>query len=108
MGSTRKFGNAKAIPSNYCDESTRRPEKKTIIFIEEEAKERFYKVLEDKGKSDIVMQMKATGFKLTASLGVAYDDNGLSKEALIGRADDAMYIAKTSGKNQVQMWVPKK
>jgi diguanylate cyclase (GGDEF)-like protein len=44
--------------------------------------------------------------RVTGSLGVAGFEQGLDPEALIKRADDAVYRAKASGKNRVVVWEP--
>lgn len=50
------------------------------------------------------MEDKAKGLpKVTVSIGVAsYPDDGDDKESLFRRADDALYTAKRSGRNQVR------
>jgi diguanylate cyclase (GGDEF)-like protein len=45
--------------------------------------------------------------RLTISLGVAaIDENCTNLGALLARADQALYAAKRSGRNQVGMWLP--
>lgn len=47
----------------------------------------------------------ATPVQLTISLGIAlYPDHGKEPEALLARADQALYAAKESGRNQVRSW----
>jgi diguanylate cyclase (GGDEF)-like protein len=44
--------------------------------------------------------------RITGSFGVAAFEKGEDLEALIKRADDAVYRAKASGKNRVVVWEP--
>ena len=56
--------------------------------------------------SDMVIQSDQGPFKVTMSIGVAlFPDHGSTKELLIEKADDALYRAKESGRNQVQLAV---
>ena len=53
--------------------------------------------------------VKATGeqLKITVSAGVAEISEGDSPESLVARADDALYEAKTGGRNQVAVGTKK-
>ncbi|MBL7935676.1 MAG: diguanylate cyclase, partial [Bacteroidia bacterium] len=43
--------------------------------------------------------------KVTVSIGVAiYDETCKNLDVLIDHADQAMYLAKNSGRNQVHVW----
>jgi diguanylate cyclase (GGDEF)-like protein len=46
-------------------------------------------------------------FRTTASFGVAaleQGETGISTEALLGRADEALYVSKKTGRNRVAVW----
>jgi diguanylate cyclase (GGDEF)-like protein len=42
------------------------------------------------------------GLTVTASLGLAVSSPGISAREIIGRADQALYLAKRAGKNRVR------
>ncbi len=51
------------------------------------------------------VQLPGRAFQLGASIGVALNEGrGLDAATLLGRADEAMYQAKTAGRNQVAVW----
>jgi diguanylate cyclase (GGDEF)-like protein/PAS domain S-box-containing protein len=47
-----------------------------------------------------VMQVGATALKVGTSIGIAFHEPGMKADALIRRADQAMYLAKQGGGNQ--------
>ena len=51
------------------------------------------------------MHPKKGPVKVTLSMGLAmFPRDATDKENLIARADDALYLAKNSGRNQVRTW----
>jgi diguanylate cyclase len=57
---------------------------------------------------DMVVPFGEFRLKATLSIGVsAYPGHGVSAEELIRHADKALYRAKHSGRNRVEIWNPK-
>jgi diguanylate cyclase (GGDEF)-like protein len=52
----------------------------------------------------LIEQQRDLALELTASIGIANHQEGLSAEALLERADNALYAAKRSGRNRVMRW----
>jgi two-component system chemotaxis family response regulator WspR len=49
-------------------------------------------------------------FRTTASFGVASlepGETGVSTDALLSRADEALYVSKKTGRNRVAVWKPR-
>jgi diguanylate cyclase (GGDEF)-like protein len=58
------------------------------------------------GRATGLMTPDGQPLRITGSFGVAAFEKGQDPEALIKRADDAVYRAKASGKNRVVLWEP--
>jgi len=54
-----------------------------------------------KSIEDLILLNDNTVFKVTASFGLTQVKNDDTLDTLIGRADDAMYVSKDNGKNQI-------
>lgn len=48
------------------------------------------------------LEREKVNTKITVSIGVAYQNNGFDIDTMMSRADEALYIAKQNGKNQVR------
>lgn len=59
------------------------------------------KVLADKLRRKIECYPFSNGIIVTASFGIAEFSDGLTKEGIVGKADEALYMAKKSGRNRV-------
>ena len=54
--------------------------------------------------SEAVIKSKKFTISISVSIGVAIWKDGMSLEALMHNADQALYYAKNNGRNQVKMW----
>ncbi|MEJ1383542.1 MAG: diguanylate cyclase [Candidatus Sedimenticola sp. (ex Thyasira tokunagai)] len=77
-----------------------------ILVILPETNKESARVLAERLREDIEKQVitltNGVEIQITASIGVAgYEDDGSTLEALISRADQALYVAKSSGRNRV-------
>ncbi|AKL94902.1 diguanylate cyclase [Clostridium aceticum] len=76
-----------------------------IIMLPDTTKKQAYKVAEKIRKEIEVLEILENKDKITLSFGIAsYMEEGLNKEDIIEKADQALYAAKEKGRNQTVIW----
>ncbi|AOY76645.1 diguanylate cyclase [Clostridium formicaceticum] len=76
-----------------------------IILLPDTTKQEAYKVAEKMRKQFEKLELLENKDKITLSYGIAsYMEEGMHKEAIIEKADQALYAAKERGRNQTVVW----